>query len=136
SNASAKSPSRRLFPGRPGGILGVMRALRLTVALGCVALAGFAPRALAAAPHVRLVHLEPKALVRGTGFLPEEHLLVRLVGVGVSSKRVVAGDDGAFRVLLRTPEPRACGQYSLIVVRPAPATRISLKIGPPECAAP
>jgi hypothetical protein len=113
-----------------------MRVLRLSAALSCAALAGFASQAQAATPHVRIVHLQPKALVRGTGFLPQEHLFVRLVGVGVSSKRVVANAAGAFRVSLVTPEPRSCGQYSLIVIRPAPAKPVRVKIGPPECAAP
>jgi len=85
------------------------------------------------APHVRLVRLEPKAVVRGTGFKAKEHLLVRLAGVGVASKRVVAGSTGSFRVSLTPPPPRACGQYLLTVVRPA-AKPVRVKIGPPECA--
>jgi|SRR5579859_1389852 len=112
-----------------------MRASRLTAALLALGALISASVALAAPPpHVRLVKLEPKAVVRGTGFLPGEHLLVRLTGVGVVSKRVVAGVGGAFQVSLRTPPARACGQYLLVVVRPAPAKPVRVKIGPPECA--
>ena len=108
-----------------------MRALRLSAALFVVtAGAAFS----AGAPHVRLVTLDPKAVVRGTGFQAHEHLLVRLVGRGTSSKRFVANDEGGFRVTLRTPPALACGQYSLVVVRPSPAKPVRVKIGPPECA--
>ena len=112
-----------------------MRARRLTAALLVLGALTSASVAIAASPpHVRLVKLEPAAVVRGTGFLPREHLLVRLTGVGVASKRVVAGATGAFKVSLRTPPARACGQYLLVVVRTAPAKPVRLKIGPPECA--
>jgi hypothetical protein len=113
-----------------------MRARQLTAALLALGALTSASVALAASPppHVRLVKLEPKAVVRGTGFLPLEHLLVRLTGVGVASKRVIAGATGAFQVSLRTPPARACGQYLLVVVRPAPAKPVRVKIGPPECA--
>jgi len=110
-----------------------MRKVSVVVALLALVLSGSA-LASVAPPHVRLVRLEPTALVRGTGFLPREHLLVRLAGVGVVSKRVVAGVGGAFQVSLRTPPARACGQYLLVVVRPAPAKPVRVKIGPPECA--
>lgn len=98
------------------------------------ALAASGSALASAPPHVKLVRLEPTAVVRGTGFKARERLLVRLAGVGVVSKRVVAGVDGSFRVSLRTPEPRACGQYLLTVVRPATAKPVRVKIGPPECA--
>ena len=111
-----------------------MRAFSILAALLALTAVGPSAAAVPAAPHVRLVKLEPSALVRGTGFLPREHLLVRLAGVGVVSKRVVAGTGGAFQVSLRTPLPRACGQYLLVVVRPAPAKPVRVKIGPPECA--
>jgi len=107
-----------------------MAALLVVASCSSVALA-FA----AGVPRVRVVRLEPKAVVRGTGFLPREHLLVRLAGLGVASKRVVAGDAGGFRVSLRTPAPRSCGRYTLTVVRPA-AKPVLVRIGPPECALP
>lgn len=108
-----------------------MRAYCAMAAILAFAVCG---SALASAPpQVRLVRLEPSAVVRGTGFLPQEHLLVRLAGVGVASRRVIAGPTGAFRVALRTPPPRSCGQYLLTVVRPA-AKPVRVKIGPPECA--
>ncbi len=112
-----------------------MRAFAVLAALVSLMVAGRpAGAAVPAAPHVRLVKLAPTALVRGTGFLPREHLLVRLTGVGVTSKRVVAGAGGGFQVSLRPPPPRACGQYLLVVVRPAPARPVRVKIGPAECA--
>jgi hypothetical protein len=106
---------------------------RLSLAAALLALVVSAPALAVTAPHVKLVRLEPNALVRGTGFLPQERLVVRLAGVGVVSKRVVAGDLGTFRVTLLPPPPRACGQYLLTVVRPA-AKPVRVKIGPPECA--
>src|SRR5689334_14395155 len=96
-----------------------MRRFCLPAALLALAVSGSA--LASTAPHVRLVRLEPSAIVRGSGFRAHEHLVVRLRGVGLVSKRVVAGDLGSFRVSLRTPSPRACGQYLLTVVRPAAA---------------
>lgn len=109
--------------------------MRRLLVLGAFAVLAVSGSALAsvAPPHVKLVRLEPTAVFRGTGFKAKEHLLVRLAGVGVVSKRVVAGATGAFRVTLTPPLPRACGQYLLTVVRPA-AKPVRLKIGPPECA--
>lgn len=111
-----------------------MRSLTVAAAVLALTATGTSAAAAPVAPHVRLVRLEPSALVRGTGFVPREHLLVRLAGVGVVSKRVVAGPGGTFQLSLPTPPPRACGQYLLTVVRPAPAKPVRVKIGPPECA--
>jgi len=110
-----------------------MRALSVSVAVLALTAASTSAATPPATPHVRLVKLEPSAVVRGTGFLPREHLVVRLTGVGVASKRVSADVAGAFRVALKTPEPRACGQYLLTVIRPA-AKPVRVRIGPPECA--
>ena len=78
--------------------------------------------------------LDPVAVVRGTGFHPREHLLVRLIGRGVSSKHLLADTHGSFRAALRTPPARSCGQYVLMVMRSSPAKPVRVKIGPPECA--
>jgi hypothetical protein len=110
-----------------------VKRLSVLAALAALALAVSAAALASTAPHVRLVRLQPTALVRGTGFKAKEHLVVRLAGVGVESKRVVAGAPGTFRVTLTTPPPRACGQYLLTVLRPA-AKPVRIKIGPPECA--
>ena len=88
-------------------------------------------------PRVHVLVLHQRVLVSGTSFLPREHLLVRLTGRGVSSKRVVADTEGTFSVSLRRPELRACGRYLLQVRRPAAKpviVRLVPPFSPPECA--
>jgi hypothetical protein len=109
-----------------------MRVAPTAAALLAAALVWTASAA-AAVPHVRFVRHESNAIVKGTGFKPQEHLVVRLKGDEVRSKRVVAGADGTFRISLAMPPPHACGQYVLAVVRPA-SKLVSVKIGPDKCA--
>ena len=112
---------------------GDVRALCAAALLAALAVPA-AAYANPAPPRLGVVSsTETRLVVQGRNFGPRERLLVRLIGTGVSSRRVVAGPAGAFRVSLVKPEPQACGRYFL-TVRRASGRSVSMKLGPNECA--
>jgi hypothetical protein len=87
-------------------------------------------------PRVRVVSSTATTfVVRGSSFEARERLLIRLVGSGITAKRVVSDQAGSFRVSLIKPEPLACGRYFL-TVRRAGRKSVVLRLGPSECAQP
>ena len=106
--------------------------MRLVAILGCTLLSLVAPASAVEKPALSTVSSETRIVVRGTHFVPNERVRVRVIGRTVSRTRVVTTARGSFRVSLRRPVPLAC---NTLVVR---ATGVRgdwalLRIGSPEC---
>jgi hypothetical protein len=106
--------------------------MRLAALVGSLILTFAAPAAALERPALSMRSSGQRIIVRGTHFVPNERVTVRVFGRTVSRTRTITTAQGSFRVSLRRPAPRAC---NTLVVRATGARGdwAVLRIGSPEC---
>jgi hypothetical protein len=106
--------------------------MRLVAILGCMLLSLVAPASALEKPALSTVSSETRIIVRGTHFVANERVAVRVIGRTITRARTVTTARGSFRVSLRRPAPRGC---NTLVVRATGARGdwAVLRMGSPEC---
>jgi hypothetical protein len=106
--------------------------MRLVAILGCMFLSLMASASAVVKPALSAASSETRIVVRGTHFVANERVAVRVIGRTITRGRTVTTAGGSFRLALRRPAPRVC---NTLVVRAngARGDWAVLRIGSPEC---